>query len=278
MERRRRYAYWSMLAPAILLHACLFVLPLGGMVGRSFIADGPSFANYIEILQNDVYLIVFALTFQLAAAVTLICLILGYPVAYLLSQARPLTLRFLMILIILPYFTSVIVRTFAWMILLGREGIINQHLAEHGLRLPFDMLYNQTGVLIGMSYILLPFMILTLYASMRGIDPVLIRAAYGLGASQYSAFLRVFLPLSLPGVVAGSLLVFILAIGFFITPALMGGPSDITLAMLIQREVEITINWSFASALATTLLAVTLVAFAVYGRLVRLERLIEPLT
>jgi ABC-type spermidine/putrescine transport system permease subunit I len=130
-------------------------------------------------------------------------------------------------------------------------------------------------VLIGMSYVLLPFMVLTLYSVMTGIDPALTRAAHSLGASRWQAFRRVFLPLSLPGVAGGTLLVFILSLGFFITPALMGGPGDVMIAMLIEREVEFTLNWSFASALAMVLLALTLAGFVLYNRVARLDRLFE---
>jgi ABC-type spermidine/putrescine transport system permease subunit I len=178
--------------------------------------------------------------------------------------------------VVLPFFTSIIVRTYAWMVLLGRNGVVNQYLVALGFTdTPLPFLYNQTGVLIGMSYVLLPFLILTAYSVMRGIDPGLIRAAHSLGASRFQAFRRIFLPLSLPGIAGGTLLVFILSLGFFITPALMGGPSDIMIAMLIEREVEFTLNWSFASALAVILLLVTLVGFALYNRIVRLERVFE---
>ena len=137
------------------------------------------------------------------------------------------------------------------------------------------MLYNQAGVVIGMTYVLLPFMVLTLASVMHGIDPAFVRAAHSLGASRLQAFRRVFLPLSIPGVAGGALLVFILSLGFYITPALMGGPSDVMIAMLIEREVEFTLNWSFASALGSILLVLTLAAFVVYYRLMRLERLFE---
>jgi putative spermidine/putrescine transport system permease protein len=162
------------------------------------------------------------------------------------------------------------------MVLLGRNGIVNQYLIALGLTdKPLALLYNQAGVVIGMSYVLLPYMVLTVYSVMRGIDPGLVRAAHSLGASRFQAFRRVFLPLSLPGIAGGTLLVFILSLGFFITPALMGGPGDVMIAMLIEREVEITLNWSFASALAVVLLALTLVGFLGYNRIVRLERIFE---
>jgi putative spermidine/putrescine transport system permease protein len=276
LERRARRQYILLLTPALLLLAILFVYPLTGMIARSFYTSAPTLANYREILTNDVYHSVIGLTFRLAAGTTLICVVLGYPVAYLLAHARPRTVRLLMIAVILPYFTSVIVRTFAWIVLMGRQGIINQYLtALKVTNGPIDLLYNEFAVLVGMSYVLLPFLVLTLYTVMRGIDQGLIRAAYSLGASRFFAFRRVFLPLSLPGLAGGILLVFILALGFFITPALMGGPTELTVPMLIEREVEITMNWSFASALATALLLVTLVAFAAYSWIIKLDHFLE---
>jgi ABC-type spermidine/putrescine transport system permease subunit I len=206
----------------------------------------------------------------------MVCLALGYPLAYVLATRRPRTAQLLMIIVVLPFFTSIIVRTYAWMVLLGRNGIVNQYLMTLGFTdKPLLLLYNQGGVVIGMSYVLLPYMVLTVYSVMRSIDPRLVRAAHSLGASRLQAFRRVFLPLSLPGIAGGTLLVFILSLGFFITPALMGGPGDMMIAMLIEREVEITLNWSFASALAVILLALTLVGFTGYNRIVRLERVFE---
>jgi ABC-type spermidine/putrescine transport system permease subunit I len=168
----------------------------------------------------------------------------------------------------------VIVRTYSWMVLLGRHGIVNQLLLDSGLvDEPLTLLYSKTGVLVGMVYVLLPYMVLTLFAAMKAIDPSLMRAARGLGASGPFAFARVYLPLSLHGVVSGSLIVYILAIGFFITPALMGGPTDITLAMLIERSVEITYDWSGAAIMSLLLLAATLVLYAIYYRVTDVRRM-----
>lgn len=274
LERASRNRYRLMLLPAMLLLIVFFVWPLIGMGGRSLFTDRVTLDNYVEIFTDPIYFYVIALTFKMAAMVTLICVIIGYPVAYALAHASTRVRNLLLIAVILPYFTSVIVRTYAWMVLLGREGLINQYLKTFGLGRA-DLLYNQTGVLIGMTYVLLPLMILTLLAVMRGIDQRLISAALSLGAGQWYAFRRIYLPLSLPGLAGGMLLVFILAVGFYITPALMGGTGDVTIAMLIQREVEITVNWSFASALAVVLLTVTLVAFAIYARFIRLEQLLK---
>lgn len=273
LERSAQWRHRLMLAPALLSLALLFGLPLAGIVVRSFFTSHFTMANYENIVASDVYVFVIARTFWLSAIVTVICVLLGYPTAYVLAHVSPRVARVLMIAVVIPYFSSVIVRTYAWMVLLGREGVINQQLVALGLGRA-DLLYNETGVLIGMVYVLLPFMVLTLYTVMIGIDQNLIRAAHILGASRLYAFRRVFLPLSLPGLAGGVMLVFILAVGFYITPALMGGPGDVTIAMLIQREVEITVNWPFASALATVLLCITLIAFTLYGRFVGIQRLL----
>ncbi len=274
LERTARNRYLLMLVPAMILLCVFFAWPLVGMVGRSFYANEVTLRNYAEIFSDPIYFYVIWLTFRMAAVVTVICVVIGYPVAYVLAHASRRVMGLLLIAVILPYFTSAIVRTYAWMVLLGREGLINQYLTLFGFSRA-DLLYNKTGVIIGMVYVLLPLMILTLLTVMRGIDQRLIRAALGLGASPAYAFARVYFPLSLPGLAGGMLLTFIIAVGFYITPALMGGTDDVTIAMLIQREVEITVNWSFASALSVVLLVVTLIAFAVYGRFIRLEQLLK---
>ena len=277
-ERREARRYLLMLVPAVLVLLALFVYPLLGIADRSVYKPrvGYTLDYYAQIWRVPVYLTVIWRTFQTSALVTLLCLALGYPLAYVLATLRPRVAQLLMIVVILPFFTSIIVRTYAWMVLLGSNGVVNQYLTWLGLTdAPLPLLYNKGGVLIGMTYVLLPYMVLTVYSVMRGIDPAFIRAAHSLGASRWQAFRKVFLPLSLPGIAGGTLLVFILSLGFFITPALMGGPSDVMIAMLIEREVEFTLNWSFASALAVILLVLTLIGFVGYNRIVRLERIFE---
>ena len=275
-ERREALRHLMLLLPALVVLAVLFVYPLLGIVNRSVYMGGYTLDPYRQVFGVPVYLQVLVATFKISAVVTAVCLALGYPLAYVLATRRPRTAQLLMIIVVLPFFTSIIVRTYAWMVLLGRNGLVNQSLISLGLTdKPLPLLYNQAGVVIGMGYVLLPYMVLTVYSVMRGIDPGLVRAAHSLGASRLQAFRRVFLPLSLPGIAGGTLLVFILSLGFFITPALMGGPGDVMIAMLIEREVEITLNWSFASALAVVLLALTLAGFAGYNRIVRLERIFE---
>lgn len=198
---------------------------------------------------------------------TLLVLVIGYPLSYALSRAKGLAFSLILVCIVIPYFTSVIVRTYAWMVILGRNGIINQFLLGLGIvDEPLQLMYNRLGVVIGMTYVLLPYMVLTLYAAMSAVDHRLLQAAEGMGAKPLTVFTKVFLPLTLHGVVAGSLIVFILAIGFFITPALMGGPGDVMMATLIEREIEISQNWPVAALMTIVLLTITLVLYAIYGR------------
>nr|PZN41495.1 MAG: ABC transporter permease [Pseudomonadota bacterium] len=197
----------------------------------------------------------------------MLTLVIGYPVAYAMTRARGLTFTLILVCVVLPYFTSTIVRTYAWMVILGRNGIINQLLLGMGLvDEPLQLMYNRLGVLIGMTYVLLPYMVLTLFATMKSVDGRLLQAAAGMGARPMTIFTRVFFPLTFHGVMAGSLIVYILAMGFFITPALMGGPGDLMMAMLIEREVELSHNWPVAAIMTIILLVITLSLYAVYTR------------
>jgi putative spermidine/putrescine transport system permease protein len=206
--------------------------------------------------------------------VTVTVLLLGYPIAYYLANRRGLRFTLVVFCIVVPYFTSVIVRTYSWMVILGRTGLINQTLLGMGIiDAPLPLIYNKTGIVIGMTYVLLPYMVLTLFAAMKSIDRNLLLAARGMGAGGAMIFWRVYLPLSLHGVISGALIVFILSIGFFITPALMGGPSDVMVAMLIERSVEITLDWPAAAVMSLLLLAVTLVLYAIYYRVTDVRRL-----
>jgi putative spermidine/putrescine transport system permease protein len=266
-----------LLVPAFALLAILFVLPLAWFfVGVFAEADGiADLADWFAIVLTSRAVVTAMITTNwISLLVTAITLLVSYPIAYYLATHTGWRFALVLFCIIVPYFTSVIVRTYSWMVLLGRNGIINQALQSAGLiDAPLALLYNKAGVLVGMTYVLMPYMILTLYAAMRGIDPSLTRAAYGLGAGRIYTFWRIYFPLSLHGVVSGSLIVFILAIGFFITPALMGGPGDVMIAMLIERAVEITLDWMSAAIMALVLLAVTLVLYAFYYRFTDVRRM-----
>lgn len=265
-----RLSAWLLLAPALVLLFGVFLMPIGWFLTSSLREIGTLAEIWEEmeaVLFSDTIGRVILNTNGIGAVVTLLVLLIGYPVSYALSRARGFAFTLILLCIVLPYFTSTIVRTYAWMVLLGRNGLINQALLGLGwISAPLDLLYNRTGVVIGMTYVLLPYMVLTLYAAMKAVDPRLLQAAEGMGASPWQVFRRVFMPLTLHGVVAGVLITFILAIGFFITPALMGGPADIMIAMLIEREVELTQNWPTAAMMTIVLLAVTLILYAVYSR------------
>jgi putative spermidine/putrescine transport system permease protein len=219
-----------------------------------------------------IYRAVLIRTFTVSLVVTLLCLALGFPLAYLLATSTPNIANLLMILVLLPFWTSLLVRTTAWIVLLQNEGIVNEALLY--LRLidhPVRLIYDRFGVYVAMTHVLLPFMILPLYGVMQAIKPAYMRAALSLGARPSVAFVRVYLPLTLPGVGAGCLLVFILALGYYITPALVGGAADQMISYFIAFYAADTINWGMASALGAMLLVSTLVLYGVYQRLVGSE-------
>ncbi|MBV9563507.1 MAG: ABC transporter permease [Bradyrhizobium sp.] len=216
-----------------------------------------------------IYRDVFARTFMISFGVTALCLILGFPVAYLLATLPAGRSNLLMVFVLLPFWTSLLVRTCAWIVLLQSEGVVNDGLRWLGLiDAPLRLIYNRFGVVVAMTHVLLPFMILPLYSSMRAISPAYMRAAASLGASPATAFLRIYLPQTLPGIGAGSLLVFILALGYYITPALVGGAADQMISYFIAFYTTETVNWGLASALGAVLLLATLLLAGVYGKLV----------
>ena len=266
-----------LIMPAVFLLALVFIAPLIWFFVRTLAEIGTPaeiVSHAWAVITSRAVVTALATTNWISLLVTLLVLLISYPLAYYLANSRGMRFTLVLFCIVMPYFTSVIVRTYSWMVLLGRNGIINQSLLQLGvIDQPLELLYTQTGVLIGMVYVLLPYMVLTLFATMKGIDPTLMRAARGLGASGFYAFTRVYFPLSLHGVVSGSLIVFILSIGFFITPALMGGPTDVMIAMLIERAVEITFDWTSAAIMSLLLLAATLVLYAIYYRITDVRRM-----
>ncbi len=218
---------------------------------------------------QSIYRDIFARTFTIGLGVTALCLVLGFPVAYLLASLPAGPSNLLMIFVLLPFWTSLLVRTCAWIVILQSEGIVNGAMQWLGLiDEPLRLIYNRFGVYIAMTHVLLPFMILPLYSVMRAISPAYMRAAASLGAPPAVAFLRIYLPQTLPGIGAGSLLVFILAIGYYITPALVGGAGDQMISSFIAFYTTETVNWGLASALGAVLLLATLLLAVVYGKLV----------
>ena len=242
-------------------------------VDRDRAADG-SVVRQPE--ERRIYLQLFRRTLQVSVAVTALCLLLGYPLAFLIAHAPPRRAALLLVAVLLPFWTSLLVRTTAWIVLLQTQGVINDLLVGLGLvgddrRL--ELVYNMTGTLIAMTHVLLPFMVLSLYSVMRTIDPWYLRAAASLGAGPVQAFWRVYWPLSLPGVGAGSLLVFIMALGYYITPALVGGRSGQLISNLIAYHMQESLNWGLAAALGAILLLCVLLLYVVYDRVVGINRL-----
>lgn len=224
--------------------------------------------------EQQVYLFLFGRTLFLSITITVCCLLLGYPIAFLLAALPLRTSNLLMILVLLPFWTSLLVRTSAWKVLLQQQGVINDFLVWTGIvseagRLV--MINNQTGTIIAMTHILLPFMILPLYSVMKTISPTYVRAAKSLGANDWTAFWRVYFPQSVPGIGAGAVLVFILAIGYYITPELVGGTSGIFISNRIAYHISSSLNWGLAAALGTLLLIAVMVLFMVYDRIVGID-------
>ncbi|CAM8651456.1 PotB ABC-type spermidine/putrescine transport system, permease component I [Comamonadaceae bacterium] len=226
--------------------------------------------GHIERMPEDqrAYGGILARTFQISFVVTLLCLLLAYPLAYWLSTLPERKANVLMILVLVPFWTSILVRVAAWIVLLQSEGLVNGALLGIGvISEPLALLFNRTGVIISMVHILLPFMILPLYSVMKSVPPTYVRAAVSLGSAPLAAFMRVYVPQTFPGVGAGALLVFILSIGYYITPALLGGADDQMLSYYIARYTNVEVNWGMACALGALLLATTLVLYGVYRRI-----------
>lgn len=224
-------------------------------------AVAPDKALYLDVLKRSL---------TIAGLVTVLCVLLGYPLAYWLSRQPARRANLLLILVLLPFWTSLIVRTASWIVLLQSGGLINNTLIDLGLLdKPLQLVFNRAGVLISMTHILLPFLILPLYAVMKGIDSRYERAAISLGAHPFTAFRRVYLPQTFAGVAAGALLVFIMAIGYYITPALLGGPGDQMISYFVAYYTNTTINWGMATALGSQLLLIVILLYWVYAKLSR---------
>jgi putative spermidine/putrescine transport system permease protein len=265
---------WSLLVlPGVVFLAVFFLAPLVMMSLRSVTdPQDAGLSNYARFFADEAYLRVLINTFWIALVSTVTCLVVGYPFAYLMTVVPGRVAGLLLIAVLLPFWSSLLVRTFAWQVILRDTGIINRFLLDLGLiSSPLTLIRTTLGVILGMSHILLPFMVLPIYAVMRRIDPEYGRAAANLGAPPMSAFLRVFVPLSLPGVVAGCLLVFVLALGFYITPALLGGLHDQMISQLIVQQIQQRLDWGFGTAMSVVLMVITLVILFVASRLIRLR-------
>ena len=273
-ERRQSLMVLALTLPAIIAVCLVIVIPVGWLFSLSFLdSNGDlSLVNYEKMIAYKSYLRVFKTTFNVSFLTTFLCIAIGYPLAYFLSQIPRKYVGLFMLTVLLPFWTSLLVRTYAWLVMLQRNGLINNFAIDLGIwDAPVKLAHNLNGTLIGMVHIMLPFLVLPLYAAMRRIDRHALQAAANLGATPVQAFWQIFVPLSLPGVVAGSLIVFVLCLGFYVTPAVLGGGKVILVSMQITAILEDQFNWGAASALGVVLLVSTFAVLLLASRFLKLD-------
>lgn len=267
-------SYWLIVLPALLMLVALYLVPLADVLVTSVTDPKPGLDNYGLLFTSSSVQKALLTTLRIAAITTLLALVLGYLVAYAMRAASTQKQRLMLFCVLLPFWISVLVRSFAWIALLGTQGPVNAFLVGSGLLAePLALVRNETGVLIGMVHVMLPYAILTLYANMRGIDAGLVAAARSLGASRLQAFRMVFLPLTRPGLVGAGTLVFILSLGFYVTPALLGGGKVLMIAEYVAVQINDTLRWGLGTMLATTLMIAVLGALWALSRVVDVKRL-----
>lgn len=272
IERDTRLPLALLMAPLVLFLLVFYALPLFSMLSRSIVSEqGPTFAVFTNLFVDSSFWRVLGISATVGLVTTVLCLLLAYPLAYFMARLEQGTANVLFVLVLVPFWTSILVRTYAWMVLLGRRGLVNDALIGLGaIERPLQLLNSRTAVYIAMVHVLLSFMVLPLYSALRSLDWRLVMAARSLGAGSATTFLKIILPLSMPGVATGCLLVFTLAIGFYITPALLGGPSDMMISMLIETKIR-QFDWPTAAAMAVVLLACVLAVVALFARFVSIN-------
>jgi len=267
-----KLSYWLLVLPALAVMVIFYIWPVLNIWGISVTEPTTGLGNYTRMFDSNAVRVSFMATFRIAAITTVFCLLLGYVVAYtvanFVSRLKPLMLA----LILLPFWISVLIRSFAWIVLLGRSGLVNETLQGAGLiEQPIRFMHNELGVLIAMVHVMLPFAILPMLANMRGISGSHILAARGLGASEWRAFREVYFPQTLPGVMSGGLLVFVLSLGFYITPALLGGGRVMLISEYITYQIQEFLNWGLGAALSVVLLIATALVLLIASRFVNLR-------
>ncbi|HTE83040.1 MAG TPA: ABC transporter permease [Reyranella sp.] len=269
-----RRSAWLLIAPALLLVGVIYFLPLARVLAISVMEPEPGLGNYALLFTSAPIQRVLGTTVRICVFTTSITLVLAYVVAYVLTHAKPMAQRLMMLGVLLPLWMSVLVRAFAWVTLLRRQGLVNNALIGMGaIDEPLALMWNEIGVTIGMVHYMLPLGILPLWAAMRDIDGRVLAASRGLGASATQTFVRVFLPLSLPGVIGAGLLVFIFSLGFFITPAILGGGKTIMVAEYINVQIHESLRWGVGTMIASTLVATIFALMFTLSRLVDLRSL-----
>ena len=275
-RKKEQFLLLGLTSPALLAICLIIFIPVGWLFSLSFFNMSGEFTleNYQKMLVYKSYARVFAETFKVSILTTLLCIIIGYPLAYFLSELPRKYASIFMLTVLLPFWTSLLVRTYAWLVLLQRKGLVNNFAIEYGLwDVPIKLVHNLNGTLIGMVHIMLPFLVLPLYGAMKRIDRQTIQAAANLGATPVQSFWQVFVPLSLSGVVAGALIVFVLCLGFYVTPAVLGGGKVIMVSMQITAILEDQFNWGAASALGVVLLVTTFAVLALALRVLKLDNI-----
>ena len=257
----------ALIAPLLLLLCFGFLYPVGRLLLGSLFVPDFTLANYARLVSEPLYLGVLVRTFRIALIVMCACFLLGYPVAYAMAKLQGRWAAFVAACVLVPLWTSILVRSYAWIVLLQRNGVVNNTLTSLGITDgPLRLIYTEGAVILATAHVLLPFMILPIFGALRSIPPELAQAARNLGAGASGAFFRVTLPLSMPGVYAGCLMTFILALGFYVTPALVGGPGTLLMATLIGQQTTELLDWPFAGALSAALLFSTLILVAVFRK------------
>jgi putative spermidine/putrescine transport system permease protein len=270
----RDAGWWVLLLPAFLLMTVLYLAPILQVLAISVTKPAPGLDNYERLFTSIGVQRVIGTTLRICVITTLVALVLGYALSYVIALASPRVQRWWLLGVLLPLWISVLVRAFAWVTLLRRQGLVNQGLQALGvIDEPLALVWNELGIVVGMVHYMVPYAVLPMLAAMKEIDPRLLAAARGLGASRLTTFRRVFLPLSAPGLVAAGVLVFIFSLGFYITPAILGGGKTLMAAEWIKLQILDLVRWGMGAMLATVLVVAILVMLAVLSRLVNLRRL-----
>jgi len=271
---RRDLGWWALLAPAFLLMTAFYLVPIAQVLAISFTEPSPGFGNYERLLTNPAVQRVIGTTLRICLITTLISLALGYALAYVIALASPRARRWWLLGVLVPLWISVLVRAFAWVTLLRRQGLVNQGLQAMGaIEQPLALVWNETGIVIGMVHYMVPYAVLPILGAMREIDPRVLAAARGLGASRFTVFRRVFLPLSAPGLAAAAVLVFIVTLGFYITPAILGGGKTLMAAEWIKLQILDLVRWGLGAMLASVMVLAILVTLGLFARVVNLRRM-----
>ena len=270
----RNSGWWMLLLPAFLLMTAFYIVPILQVLAISVTEPETGIGNYEKLFTNPGVQRVIGTTLRIGLATTAVALLLGYALAYVIALAGPRAQRWWLLCVLLPMWISVLVRAFAWVTLLRRQGLVNQGLLAAGIiDAPLPLVWNEFGIIVGMVHYMVPYAVLPMLASMREIDPRLLAAARGLGASRLTVFGRVFLPLSAPGLVAAAVLVFIFSLGFYITPAILGGGKTLMAAEWIKLQILDILRWGLGTMLAMVMVVAILATLGVFSRLVNLRRL-----